>query len=137
MSILRTYMRWQFLGPHAMAVLGPKSDAICRDHIRLPVIWNTCHGNSGDHMYGNSGDHMYGNSGYHMPWQFWAKHALAVFEPTCDDSCGHYIRMAVLGNTYILNSGDHTRCYCWRIHTLEVLGTIWDISSGDHVVYWC
>jgi hypothetical protein len=108
MSVLRTHMRLEFLGPHAMGLLGTKYNAICRDYIRLSILWTTCHGNSEDHTFGNSG--------VHIPWQFWGKLSMALFRPTCDGSCGDHKRMADF----------------WETRAISILWTTRDVIAGEH-----
>jgi hypothetical protein len=77
--------------------------------VQPPYRMTTCHGSSGENMR----------------CQYLEPHAIAVFTD--------HIKVAVSGNMCNLNSGDHTRCFCWGTHMMEVLGKTWDVISGGHI----
>ena len=121
-----THIRCQLWGPYTVISAG--------DHIRLAVLGTTCHGNSGEHMrlhFWHS--HAMEVLGTIYEWQFWGTHAISILGITRYIVAGYHIRMAVLGNTCNLNSGDHTLYFCWGPHMMEVLGTTCDVISGGHM----
>jgi hypothetical protein len=120
--------------PHAMAVLGPKCDAICRDHIWLSVLGTTCDC----------------NYGVYTPLQFWelnvmpfvwtkygcqslGSHAMAIMGSVCHGSSGENLRwhyldphaMAIVGTTY--------GWQFWGSRAISFLGTTRDVIAGEHI----
>jgi len=121
MAVLRTHMRLQYLGPHTMAVLGPKCDAICRDHIRLSVLGphvmairgTICHCSFGDHMYDILGTTCHGSSGENMKWHYLDQHT--------DGSSGEHVQSQIISRDII--AGKNQRCILWGQQAMSVLGT--------------
>jgi len=129
MAVLRNHMQWQFLGPHAMAVLGPICNAICRHHIRLSVLGTTCNGNYVDHIWQFLGPQVWqfwgpysmtvlgklydGSIWTHMRWQLWGPHT--------DGNSGVHVQSQIISRDII--AGKHKRCILWGQQAMSVLGT--------------
>jgi len=78
MPFVGTIYGCQFLGPHAITLLGPTCEGSCWDHIRMEVLENTCNlisGTTGDII---AGEHVDVSSGDYMRFRFWEQRRILV-----------------------------------------------------------